>query len=166
MTNYFSSTTIEDLKKEYKKLAKKYHPDLNKGMDTTKLFVEVNAQYEKLFARLKNSDKNSYQHKESFDDSSFRSIIDILIRHSDINIEIVGSWIWVSGNTYAIRGELKDLGFKFSKSNKKWYFGEVSGKKKKAMSWDKKVELYGVDTVQVSETREEVLLSNPTQIKL
>ena len=38
--------TIEDLKQKYKKFVKELHPDLNKGKDTTKEFVEMKKQYE------------------------------------------------------------------------------------------------------------------------
>lgn len=158
-TNYFKATTLEDLKKEYKQLAKKFHPDMNKDKDTTSIFVAVRDQYEKIFAQLLKSDKKSYQHKEAANDTAFRDAIDALIKYADINIEIVGSWVWVSGNTFGIKDELKNLGFKWSKSNKKWYLGEISGpKKKRAMAWDKKVELYGCDTVQTAQAKEKVLI--------
>lgn len=38
------NSTPEDIKKSYYKLAKKYHPDLNKGSDAT--FKEINRAYE------------------------------------------------------------------------------------------------------------------------
>ena len=36
------SSTKEEIRKAYKKLAKKYHPDLNKGEDSTEKFKEIN----------------------------------------------------------------------------------------------------------------------------
>lgn len=35
-----------EIKLAYRKLAKKYHPDLNQGIDTTKKFQEINSAYE------------------------------------------------------------------------------------------------------------------------
>ena len=51
--NYFQGvTTIEGLKKEYRRLAKLHHPDLNKDTDTTKIMVDINNEYEYLFSTL------------------------------------------------------------------------------------------------------------------
>lgn len=140
-------SNIEELKSEYKKLAKKWHPDMN-STDTTKQFVEINAEYDKLFQVLKNKkSENAEKHAET---SNFKSVIDKIIQFEEINVEITGTWVWVSGNTYSIRQNLKDLGFKWSKSNKKWYWTEqeLSKKRKKAQTWEYKVEKFGLETVK------------------
>ncbi|HJX05553.1 MAG TPA: DnaJ domain-containing protein, partial [Candidatus Nanoarchaeia archaeon] len=36
------NATKEEIKKAYKKLAKQYHPDLNKSADATEKFKEIN----------------------------------------------------------------------------------------------------------------------------
>ena len=47
MTNYFESVqSIDELKKEYKRLARKNHPDV--GGDT-EVMKEINRQYEEAF---------------------------------------------------------------------------------------------------------------------
>lgn len=158
-TTYFTAVNLEELKKEYRTLSKKFHPDANPNKDTTSIFIAIQAEYEKLFAILKREDKNAFKHKESATDTGFRSIIDALVKYEDLNIEIVGSWIWVSGNTFNAKDVIKGLGFKWSSSNKKWYYGEVSGKKKKAISWKEKVAKYGCDTVQASTQKEKVLIT-------
>lgn len=143
--NYFVNVqTVEELKKMYKKLAKQFHPDLNLDTDTTKAMVDINNEYEYLFGRLVSDKDTKAGHKI---DDNFRTIIDELLKY-EIIIEVVGSWIWVSGNTYAIKEEIKSLGFKWSKGNKKWYLGETTGKKKGSMSWQKKVDMFGVETIK------------------
>lgn len=42
--------TIEELRKEYRILLKKYHPDNNGG--SVEITQEINAEYDALFARL------------------------------------------------------------------------------------------------------------------
>ncbi|BCZ19888.1 hypothetical protein NHP190012_15300 [Helicobacter sp. NHP19-012] len=36
----------EEIKKSYRRLARKYHPDLNKGKEAEEKFKEINAAYE------------------------------------------------------------------------------------------------------------------------
>jgi DnaJ-class molecular chaperone len=159
MTNikYFAGVqTIEELKKEYKRLAKKYHPDLNRDRDTTKIMQDINNEYEFLFETLKDSKTSKQGHNSA---GNYRSVIDEIIKHEGINIDIVGSWVWVFGDTFAIKDSLKALGFRWSSSNKKWYWTEQElTKKKKATSYDYKVKKYGKDSVKTAEKKEKVRL--------
>ena len=78
-------------------------------------------------------------------------IINELIKYDDINIDIIGSWLWVGGNTYAIKDELKLLGFKWSKGKSKWYFTkDITTAKKRygKKSYDDLKSIYGCETVQ------------------
>ena len=36
-----------------------------------------------------------------------------------MNINIVGSWIWIDGNVYEIKNQLKETGSKWSKNKRK-----------------------------------------------
>ena len=40
------TATADEIKKAYRKLAKKYHPDLNRDRDTTEKFQEINSAFE------------------------------------------------------------------------------------------------------------------------
>jgi hypothetical protein len=114
-------TTIEELKKAYRKLAKQYHPDMNRDHDTTKQMQDINNEYEWLFGRL-GTEKDS-KNGHSVDDM-FRNIMDELMKekYAAVTVEIVGSWIWLSGNTYTVKDSIKELGFKFQGSSKRWYY--------------------------------------------
>lgn len=46
--------TIEDVKRVYKTLAVKYHPDFNRDTDTTDTMQEINNEYETAFNIFKN----------------------------------------------------------------------------------------------------------------
>ena len=119
--------TIEELKKEYRMLSKKFHPDMNRDNDTTSIMVEINNEYEFLFKRLENESTKKAGHTVN---DSFRSVIDKLMKYDSINIDIIGSWLWIDGNTFSIKDTLKELGFKFQGKSKKWYLGELSTKRK------------------------------------
>ncbi len=40
------TTSADEIKKAYRKLARKYHPDVNKDKDAEDKFKEINAAYE------------------------------------------------------------------------------------------------------------------------
>lgn len=55
-----------------------------------------------------------------------------VIYFDGVKVEIIGWWIWLEGNTYQYRKEIKDLGFRWSKNRKAWYLKDdehASGKK-------------------------------------
>ena len=112
-------TSINEAKKVFKILAKKLHPDV--GGDTES-FKILNAVYTDLI-----------EHKIYFSsgvkiDIELEKIISLILHFENITIELVGSWIWVSGDTKEIKEKLKELGFKWASKKKMWYFGEMKGK--------------------------------------
>ena len=119
--------TLDGLRKLYRKLVVKYHPDNGGSEEAIK---EINAEYDILFKRLKNNfeHKDSYNNatdkqKQSYDwqkDVQIREIIMQLSRFKDIKVEIIGVWIWVS-NCYEYRKELKALGFRWASQKQMWY---------------------------------------------
>ena len=122
MLKYFKNcTTKEECKKMYKKLAFKHHPDRGGDLDTMK---EINNEFDWIMkngifksAKAKKDTKKDYD----FSTSQFKDIIQQLIKFDNIVIDIVGCFIWVSGNTYPVKEELKQLGFRYSKNKKSWY---------------------------------------------
>lgn len=118
--SYFNNVnSLEDLKKEYRKLVFIHHPD--RGGDTTSM-QELNYKYEKLFEQLKykhNTDNPNRQTTETSD--QFIGILEQLNKFINIEIEIIGNWLWVSGNTYPIKNELRKI-LQWSKSKKMWYW--------------------------------------------
>jgi DnaJ-class molecular chaperone len=148
---------MEELKKAYKTLAKQFHPDLNRDKDTTKIMQDINNEYDNLFAQLKDVKTDKEGHTDSF---NYRDVVNNIVKFDAITIDIIGSWIWVYGETYSIKETLKSLGFKWSGSNKKWYWTEnLTTKRKKATSYDYKVNKYGKETIQTANKKSKVKIT-------
>ena len=124
---YFENVkTLEDLKKEYKKLALKLHPDVNKDRDTTEEFKAMQNEYEALFERVKNQHMNAQGEMYTKDVeetvNEYRDIIDKIIFFQDCTIEIIGNWIWISGDTKNYKETLKELKFRWAPNKKAWSY--------------------------------------------
>lgn len=161
MTYFRNVETLEELRKQYKELLKKFHPDNPNG--STEATQAINAEYEQLFKILKNRHESKMtgaenKTKSSYDnmkynyeeDERLREMLQKVIYFSDITIEIIGAWIWIGGNTYQYRKELKDLGFKFAGNKKMWFWHSEAFRKKsnKALSIDDIRNYYGSTEVE------------------
>ena len=104
-----AASNIEELKRIYKKFAKKYHPDLGGSEED---FKKLNSFYQDLLS------KNQFDF--NIDLEIERVVSEIL--HFDLVIEVVGCWIWVSGNTKPVKEDLKKANFKWNQKRKKWYW--------------------------------------------
>lgn len=134
-TAYFKNVeTLEELRRQYKALLKKYHPDNPGG--STEATQAINAEYDSLFKLLKDKheSKATYnkegRNKADYDDLKYnfeedeklRAVLQSIITFTGVNIEIIGCWIWVDGNTYKYKDALKNLGFKWAGEKKEVVF--------------------------------------------
>ena len=149
MSKYFKDVnTLEELRKQYKELLKMHHPDNGGNVSDMQ---EINTEYDQLFKILKNRHEKSADSKENnaktdfnnmkydfTEDQKLREVLQRIITFEGINIEIVGCWIWVDGNTYEYKDALKEIGFKWAREKKKWYFHTEAFRKrsKKKLSMD------------------------------
>lgn len=131
---YFKNCfTLEDLKKEYKRLLFLYHPDNN--ANGTEECQKINAEYDIMFEKLKNTHRNANNETYTTNTDSnenvneFKDILNLIIHFDGIKIEIIGSWIWITGNTFPYRKEFNDLGFKWSGKKFAWYYHKEEYKK-------------------------------------
>ncbi len=118
-TQYFSDCrTLEEVKRKYKELAMLHHPD--RGGNTA-IMQEINTEYASI---IKNAVFSFAEHSEQEQQEfiKYPEIINKIIGLQGIIIELIGNWIWVSGNTYPYRKELKEIGFYFAPVKVMWYF--------------------------------------------
>ena len=158
-TKWFSAPrTAEELKKQYKKLALEHHPD--RGGSTADM-QEINAEYERLFARLKdvhqNKDGEFYTARTETTEtaSEFMDIIEKLIHMDGVQIELCGSWLWLTGNTKTWCKEIRAAGFRWSANKTAWYFHRDGYKKKssRSLTLDEIRGFYGSEIVNREEDK-------------
>ncbi len=135
---------INEAKKIYKTLAKNLHPDIGGSEEDFKILNEIY--------------NNLIEHKIYFSNSSkidieLEKIISLILHFENINIELIGSWIWVNGDTKEIKEKLKEIGFKWASKKKMWYYGEMKAKNPNPKSLDEIKAKYGSETLKSNEKK-------------
>jgi hypothetical protein len=141
--------TLEELRKMYRKLAMENHPD--KG-GQVKDMQEINNEYEHLSKNLINGNANFSEGRKFYEHEISKNMkvkIDEILNLTGIDIEIMGSWIWVTGNTRPNKEELKTAGFKFSGNKIAWYWhgDEYFKRNGKTMSLEDIRKLFGSEEI-------------------
>jgi curved DNA-binding protein CbpA len=154
--NYFNSTmTADDAKKLFRKLAVELHPDKaseeNKGKAHL-AFIKLKHEYE---AYLKGS--HCFTSKQASDETNamdeFIKANEFIKSFAGVTVELTGSWVWLCGNTYPYKNEIKEKGFAFSGAKKKWYKAPHeldSTKRKRGTSFEKIKTTYGYDALTMT----------------
>jgi hypothetical protein len=121
MVHFKNVSTIDEVKALYKQLAKQFHPDC--GGDTATM-QEINTEYAFACAKiLKGENLSADETNEQIRLSEeYRKVIEQIINLPNIVIEVMGNWIWVTGNTYPSRKELRAAGLYFASKKTAWYY--------------------------------------------
>lgn len=135
---------INEAKNIYKQLAKKLHPDVGGDEESFKL---LNAIYTDLI-----------EHKIYFSndfkiDIELEKIISLILHFENITIELIGSWVWVSGDTKEIKDKLKELDFKWASKKKMWFYGEMKGRNPNEKSMEEIKSKYGSETLKTNDKK-------------
>ena len=141
MYKYFTPIpeTLEALKKQYRELAQKHHPDNGGDSDTMKA---INSEYSRLFPKLKDihqtKDGEKFTAKESSNETAdqFIELINELMKMDDIIIEVIGCFVWVSGDTKTHKERLKALKFKWHSKKLCWYLAPEDYRRRSRKNYD------------------------------
>jgi len=154
-TNYFSACrTLEEVKKHFKNLAFIHHPDC--GGNTARM-QEINAEYASIiknpfFSFAEQTEENQQEFLK------YPEIINQIIGLHGITIELIGNWIWLSGNTYPYRTQLKQIGFYFASKKIMWYYrpSDYKSSNMKPKSIEEIRKKYGSDVVENRKNKFEI----------
>ena len=144
-TEFEAATGINEAKKIYKTMAKKLHPDVGGTEEEFKLLNNIYNDF---------IEHKIYFSNESKIDLELEKIISQILHFENITIELIGSWIWISGDTKAIKEKLKELNFKWASKKKMWYYGEMKGKNLKPKSMDEIKSKYNTQTFKSKEKKQ------------
>ena len=146
--------TGDEVKKLYRKLASKWHPD-KAGGDLRKM-QEINADYDKAMKAVANNETNEFRASaERAAAKPLREAIEFAVTlPDDVEVVIRGLWLWIQGNTFPIKDQLKAFRssdgnrFKFASKKKAWFFAAVpSANRRGELSFDDIDRLHGRELV-------------------
>lgn len=144
MKNFFNGLkTVADVKKEYRRLANIYHPD--HGGDTRTMQI-INEQYHNTLKSMDgqqaySDDQKVYTYHYNYDIE--QSVLEVLykllsLKMEDVEIYIIGTWVWVLGNTRPYKEDLKKLGLIWHGKRMAWYYRKhnfAHRMSNKSLSW-------------------------------
>lgn len=104
-------------------------------------------EYEIIFAYVSAHPRNKADQTENAKhdiNDGFREVLEQII-HLNVDIEICGSWLWITGDTYSVKSILSQAGLKWRSKKKAWSWAPADYifKKHKEFSLDKIRETFG-----------------------
>ncbi len=121
MKRYFDSLrTLNEIKAEYKRLVKINHPDV--GGDTATM-QEINSQYSEAVKRIaRDGEGRDRENAAKEVPMEFVTILAKVVALEGIEIDLVGSWLWITGETKRHKDALKAAGFRWASKKLAWYW--------------------------------------------
>lgn len=121
MKRYFDNlTTLKEIKKEYHRLTKENHPDV--GGDTATM-QEINKQYKEALNWIaKHGEGKDRQDAAREVPEEFTAAVAAVVNLDGIVLDLVGAWIWATGNTRAHKDALKAAGYRWASKKFAWYW--------------------------------------------
>ena len=109
---------------------------------TNEAMKEVNAEYDQLFRILKDvhqtREGETYTSRQESSETpdQFKNLIEVLMKMDGIVIEIIGCFVWLTGNTKPYREYLKALNFQWHSKKLAWYLKPEDYKRQSRREYD------------------------------
>jgi len=122
MSYFFNTHNESEIKDRFRDLCRQYHPDLA-GDESTRAMQDINAEYkERLRGEYRKTKTNDEAEEAVEMDERAAEVLRKIIGLEGIEIELVGRWIWVTGDTFNVREVLKSAGLKWASKKRAWYW--------------------------------------------
>ncbi|MDP9766114.1 molecular chaperone DnaJ [Deinococcus enclensis] len=158
--NYFQNIhTAAELKALYRQLCKQYHPD--KGGSTQQM-QDINNQYEATMNRLLSSKPDEdygegkfyrTREQETEVEAAIRAAVEKVAHLDGIELEIIGAWVWLSGDTRTHKDTIKAAGYYWMHKKKMWAFKGKPSNGRGNTSMEEMRERYGSERVYTGPRR-------------
>ena len=128
MTSYFADCdTVNEIKSAYRALAMRWHPDRGGDNETMKA---INLAYEALLKSRDGEESvgtDGKTHYYKWNEAIERAAMDIIskllsLRMANVEVDLVGTWVWVGGDTKPHKEALKELGLRWHSRRVRWYW--------------------------------------------
>lgn len=155
---YFNSLdTVGRVKTEYRKLAKLNHPDLG---GVTAVMQAINIAYHAKLASLNgetsvgtDGKEHTYHYRREVEQEVMDKIAELLGLRlpDDVTVELVGTWIWIYGNTKPHKEAFKKLDCRWHSKRGKWYWRRFTYRRSySGASFDTLRHMYGSEVYEDS----------------
>lgn len=125
---FSSCNNVDDIKKRFRELVRDTHPDNGGDAKACARVIEEYREALKNMADWNNSRKQNEKTAEATSapemSGDLADVAEILCNLPGVVIELCGSWLWISGDTYQHREEIKKAGCKWASKKRMWYFHE------------------------------------------
>ncbi|KAB1469130.1 DnaJ domain-containing protein [Cronobacter sakazakii] len=115
--------TEKEINKAFKRLSLKYHPDKNPQLNG-EMMKMLNAARDFLLAnvsKIKQAQAESggggYDYSEEVE-----AVLKALCEMAGVLYEVIGNWVWISGDTKTHKDALKALNCKWASKKKQWFY--------------------------------------------
>ena len=124
---FINVSTPAEIKSLYRKLAMEHHPD--RGGDT-RVMQDINSEYHDILKSMhghttRGSDGKDHTYYYNYwrEDMVTKVLKQLFALNlpDDVEIDVIGTWVWVSGNTKPIKDKLKSIDrMRFNSRRKCW----------------------------------------------
>ena len=155
MKHYFMDClTVFEIKKRFRELALQHHPDHGGDNETMRIILE---QYQKALGGADgqtSTDEQGQEHTYYYNEENEQKIADKIQEilsprlPGDVHIDLIGTWVWVTGNTKPHASKLNrrsGIGLQFHKKRLCWYWKpyKTSGRYNSKVSLNDLASKYG-----------------------
>lgn len=137
--------TLDAVKVEFKKLAQQWMVN-----DNDQASIAILESIEQEYLSISQRPKFKQLEKDVREDFiGFPGIVKPLVKLG-LNLELCGTWLWISGDTISCKEVLKEMGLRYSPNKKMWYYRPVWSRSSNSspVSFDFIRRKYGSDTVE------------------